>query len=122
MNITYLMYKSNTKLRTEVHFVCSYIVKEIWRHLVLLYYQKKTFGWVGFESIFMHLEIVSNGKPIKVINDRIDISKSKLHNEPKISPVYNSIVLSQIAISQDNRLTIREQYNVIHNCYYSLPT
>ena len=47
---------------------------------------EETFGSVGFESIFTHLEIISNGKPIKMLNDRIDISKSKSHNEPKISP------------------------------------
>ena len=41
----------------------------------------ETFGLVGFESIFTHLETISIGKSIKVFNDNIDIS------EPKISPV-----------------------------------
>ena len=45
----------------------------------------ETFGSVGSESIFMHLEIISNGRLIKVLKDRIDISKSKSLNEPKIS-------------------------------------
>ena len=34
----------------------------------------------------MHLEIISNGRPIKVLNGRIDISKSKSLNDTKISP------------------------------------
>ena len=38
---------------------------------------EETFGSAGFESIFKHLEIISNGRPIKVLYDRIDISKSK---------------------------------------------
>ena len=37
---------------------------------------EETFGSVGFESILAHLEIISNGRPIKVLNDNIDISKS----------------------------------------------
>ena len=47
---------------------------------------EETFGSVSFESIFLHLEIISNGRPIKVPNDRIDISKSKSLSELKISP------------------------------------
>ena len=47
---------------------------------------EETFGSVGFESIFTNLEITSNGRPIKVHNDSIDISKSNSYNEPKISP------------------------------------
>ena len=50
-------------------------------------FSEETFGSVGFESIFMHLEIISNGQQIKVLNDSIDLSKSKSHNEPKVSPV-----------------------------------
>ena len=34
----------------------------------------------------MHLEIISNLRPIKVRNDNIDISKSDSHNETIISP------------------------------------
>ena len=37
---------------------------------------EETFGSVGFESIFKHLEIIFNERPIKVRNDNIDISKS----------------------------------------------
>ena len=48
---------------------------------------EETFVSFGFESIFLHLEIISNGRPIKVLNDRIDISKSKSLNDAKISPV-----------------------------------
>ena len=47
---------------------------------------EETFGLVGFESIFVHLEIISNGRPTEVLNDRIDISKSNSYNEPKIPP------------------------------------
>ena len=47
---------------------------------------EETFGSVGFESIFTHLEIMSNGSLIKVRNDNIDISKSNSYSEPKISP------------------------------------
>ena len=53
---------------------------------------EETFGSVGFESIFTHLEIISNGRPIKVINDSIDISKLKSLNEPKFSPEKTKIV------------------------------
>ena len=48
---------------------------------------EETFCSVGFESILSHLEIISDGKPIKMLNDRIDISKLKSHNEPKNSPI-----------------------------------
>ena len=37
---------------------------------------EETFGSVGFESLFKHLEIISNERPITVCNGNIDISKS----------------------------------------------
>ena len=49
-------------------------------------FTEETFGSFGFESVFTHLEIISIGRPIKLHNDRIDISKSKSHDEPKFSP------------------------------------
>ena len=55
---------------------------------------RRNFGSFDFESIFMHLLIISNGRPIKVCNDNIDISKSNSHNEPKNSPVLHLILLS----------------------------
>ena len=47
---------------------------------------EETFGFVGFENIFIRLEIISNGRPLKVLNNSIDISKLKSHNKPTISP------------------------------------
>ena len=54
---------------------CHNILRNVNDRLIQAY-PKKTFGSFGFESIFTHLEIISNGSPIKVLNDRIDISKS----------------------------------------------
>ena len=47
-----------------------------WIQVLWLARTEETFGLVSFESIFVHLEIISNGRPIKVLNDNIDISKS----------------------------------------------
>ena len=47
---------------------------------------EETFVSFGFESIFLHFETISNGRPIKVINDKIDISKLKSLYDTKISP------------------------------------
>ena len=46
--------------------------------------EEETFGSVGFESIFKHLEIVSNERPITVCNDNIDIPKSSSLKRNKI--------------------------------------
>ena len=51
---------------------------------ILSTYSEETFGSVGFEGIFAHLEIISNRKPIKVCNDNIDISKSSSLKRTKI--------------------------------------
>ena len=56
-----------------------------WPHLRTMF-SEETFASFGFESIFLHLEIISNGRPIKVLNDRSDISKSKSLNNTTISP------------------------------------
>ena len=45
---------------------------------------EETFGSVGFESIFKHLEIISNERPITVCNDNIDMSKSSSLKRNKI--------------------------------------
>ena len=59
---------------------------------------EETFGSVGFESIFKHLEIISNGRPIKAHNDKIDISKLNSYNEPKFSPAVNMAVFKCMVV------------------------
>ena len=65
-----------------------------------VFYQKpseENFGSVGFESIFKHLEIICNERPIKVCNDNIDISKSSSLKRTKI---FTCEDISQIQLIQ----------------------
>ena len=61
-------------------------------------FYRKTFGSVDFESIFAHLEIIADTKPIKALNDTIDISKSKSLSEPKISPELDVIKTMEVNV------------------------
>ena len=63
----------------RVFFCFSHILNKFLRYISA----EETFGSVGFESIFAHLEIISTGRPIKVLNDNIDISKSSSFKRTK---------------------------------------
>ena len=115
-----------------LHVVISIVGQQQGLHLAQVYYQQslesesklnpvpldseETFGLVGFESIFTHLEIISNGRPIKVVNDRINISKSKSHNKPKISPAKHN------DLPTDHNLEIWYFTNLLHIffCLYTV--
>ena len=63
--------------------------------------EKKLLVWLALRVYLRILQIISNGKPIKVLNDRIDISKSKSHNKPKISSEYVTIKYAELRTIQN---------------------